>query len=224
MDITSTTATDPAVPDFSKANSGSQLGKEEFLKLLVAQLSNQDPLNPLEGQEFASQLAQFSSVEALLNIESALGQNMELSALIAQSTNSGVAASLIGKTVTAGDNYVDWSGEGESTLHYDLDGSAEKVTIEIKNEAGVVIRTIETKGQDTGENFAAWDGKTDAGDVADKGAYTFEAKAIGFDGAEIPVTTHTTGLVDRVSFTAEGIILWIGSVSIKMADVRSVAQ
>ncbi len=220
MEITSVGAANGAAP----APSNNSLGKEEFLTLLVAQLSNQDPLNPLEGQEFAAQLAQFSSVEALLNIESALGANMELSALIAQSTNSGVAAGLIGKTVTANQNYVDWSGEGETNINYELSDSAETVRIEIKNEAGVVIRTIDTNAQETGDNNAIWDGKTDAGDVADKGAYTYEATATGFDGEELEVTTHTKGLVDRVSFTADGIVLWIGSVSMKMSDVSSVAQ
>lgn len=217
----STIPTDAAA---SASSGGSALGKEEFLQLLVAQLSNQDPMNPLEGQEFAAQLAQFSSVEALLNIEGALSENAELSALIAQSTNSGVAAGLIGKSVTAQGNAVDWSGDGESVINYDIESNAATVTVEIKNDAGVVIRTLELTGQESGANTAAWDGKTDAGDVAEKGSYTFSVKAVDSDGADVAAATHTKGIVDRVSFTPDGIVLWMGETPVSMSAVTSVSQ
>ena len=222
MEVSPTTPT--TQPTGLGAPGGSALGKEEFLQLLVAQLSNQDPLNPLEGQEFAAQLAQFSSVEALLNIESALGENASLSALIAQSTNSGVAAGLIGKTVSATGSDVNWNGSDETSVNFDLDSSADTVTVRILTSSGVVVRTIELSGLEAGENNVAWDGKTDAGDVADSGAYTFEASAKGFEGEDVSVTTHTHGVVDRVSFTSDGIVLWIGDVSLKMSDITSVGQ
>lgn len=83
-----------------------EMDKEAFLRLLVTQLSNQDPLNPTEGAEFAAQLAQFTSVEQLTNINSALESQAEASEWLAQGMQSGVAADLIGRHITASDPQV----------------------------------------------------------------------------------------------------------------------
>lgn len=95
----------------NQAAASAVMGKDDFLRLLVTQLGNQDPLNPMDGQEFAAQLAQFSSVEQLLNISDVLAQNGEMNGLLAQSINSGVASGLIGKTVQASGNAISWDGE-----------------------------------------------------------------------------------------------------------------
>ena len=198
------------------------LGKEDFLTLLVTQLSNQDPLNPLEGQEFAAQLAQFSSVEALLNIETALEMNTEISALLAQSTNSGVAAGLIGKSVTAESNHLFVRGGGEVPVSFDLASPAASTVITIKNEGGAVVRTITSGAKESGQNTVSWDGKNDAGDQLPDGNYTFDVTGTDINGETIATTTYTKGVVDRVSFTAEGILLWIDDVSFAMSTVTSV--
>ena len=68
------------------------MGKDEFLLLLVTQMRHQDPMNPMDGQQFAAQLAQFSSVEQLINIDRTLAASGEMNSLLAQGVNSGVAA------------------------------------------------------------------------------------------------------------------------------------
>ncbi|MGA9120044.1 MAG: flagellar hook capping FlgD N-terminal domain-containing protein, partial [Bacteroidota bacterium] len=86
------------------ATASNQLGKDDFLKLLVTQLQNQDPLNPLQGTEFVAQLAQFSSLEQLTNINSSLEQNIQSNQLMTQSIGNSLAATLVGKDVRASSN------------------------------------------------------------------------------------------------------------------------
>lgn len=214
----------PGFDTSSLTQTKSILGKEDFLTLLVTQLSNQDPLNPLAGQEFAAQLAQFSSVEALLNIETALELNTEINGLLAQSMNSGVAAGLIGKTVTAESDHLFVKGDGVIPVTFDLASPAASTSITIKNEAGLVVRTITTGGQERGMNTVDWDGTNDAGEQLPEGNYTFSVAATDLSGEAVAATTFTRGQVDRVSFTPEGILLWIGDVSFAMSTVTSVGE
>src|SRR5690625_8037480 len=86
MDVQNVSHTNPA--ELTARASNSEMGKEEFLRLLVTQLSNQDPLNPMDGQEFAAQLAQFTSVEQLLNIQQTLVENGQLNSMLAEGINS----------------------------------------------------------------------------------------------------------------------------------------
>lgn len=206
----------------SAASSSSTLGKDEFLKLLVAQLSHQDPLNPLEGHEFAAQLAQFTSVEQLTNINDGIANQSGVNSLLASSTNSGIAAGLIGKDVEADTNTVQWDSTGDRALQFELSSPATKVKVDIRDANGTVIRTIEKGLFDSGEHQLSWDGKNDAGvEVAD-GSYTFSVSAT--DRNDFPVGTRTflEGTVDRVTFGPEGILLWVNGVANHMSGIRSV--
>lgn len=207
--------------------SGSQsadLGREDFLLLLVTQLSNQDPLNPMDGQEFAAQLAQFSSLEQLVTMNDSIAQNGEINGLLAQSINSGVASGLIGKEIEANGNALQLKEGATNKLRFDLGEAAATVSIEIFNEAGVKVRTIENGQRAAGEQDYVWDGTDDEGKKLATGNYTFEVKASDAEGNDIGVTTYTRGLVDRVSFGRDGILLWIGQTSIAMGDVSSVSE
>jgi flagellar basal-body rod modification protein FlgD len=219
-------STDPAsLRSDSPSTSGrNALGKDEFLRLLVSQLSHQDPLNPLQGHEFAAQLAQFSSVEQLLNISNVLAANGEMSGLLAQSTNNGIAAGLIGKTITAAGGRVSLPGEGGTTLSFSLPNAAKSVKLAIKDSNGYVIRTIDLKGRSGGEHEIDWDGLDSSGARVPAGAYSFSVEAL--DGADAPITAETTisGRVSRVTFGKDGVQVWIGHVPISMNEVQSVAE
>lgn len=218
-------ATTPASSLFSGATGrkgGSKMGKDEFLRLLVTQLRNQDPTNPMDGQQFAAQLAQFSSVEQLMNIEKTLGSQGEMSGLLAQSINSGVAAGLIGKTVEAEGNVVGFNGADEAHLGFELPDSARQVTITIRDANGNLVREIDLKTRGAGKNTVTWDGKNSAGIMAQEGKYTFEVSANNGDNAPVYATPYSIGRVDRVTFGQDGIRLWMGGASIAMSSVRSV--
>lgn len=201
---------------------GGALGKDEFLQLLVTQLKYQDPMNPMDGQEFAAQLAQFSSVEQLVNISDVLAENGQMNGVLAQSINSGVAAGLIGKNVEAAGNAITWNGGDPAEMRFELESSAQEVTITVTNEAGVVMREYALGGHAGGPNAFEWDGKTSHGAAAAPGTYSFHVAATDAAGEAVEAETFSYGKVDRISFGQDGVRLWLGEHSIAMSDVSSV--
>lgn len=203
--------------------SGANLGRDEFLQLLVTQLSNQDPLNPMDGQEFAAQLAQFSSLEQLIGINESMIQSGEINGLLAQSVNSGVAADLIGKTIEAEGNQFNFNGEETTNLRFELSTAASDIQIEIYNPAGQLIRTESLSNLDSGEHTFEWDGNDGEGEQQLQGSYTFQVSASDTEGNSVSTRTFISGQVDRVTYNQNGIFLWIGDTSISMGNVSSVS-
>lgn len=202
---------------------GDALGKEEFLKLLVAQMSHQDPLNPLQGHEFAAHLAQFTSVEQLININDGIAGQADLNSILAQSINSGVAAGLIGKNVEATANGFT-IGESSTSLNagVELASTATSVTVTIKNGNGDAVHSIELGAQAEGKHDFTWDGKNADGATVPAGDYYFEVTALDAQGDTIESAPVMRGVVDRVTFTQEGIKLWVNGSPIAMGAVTSV--
>lgn len=215
-------ATLPSATDRSKKVGDSTMGKDEFLKLLVTQLGNQDPLNPMDGQEFAAQLAQFSSVEQLMNISGALAESGEMNAMLAQSVNSGVAAGLIGKTVETASNRMNLDGENPIDLAFRLDDSADSVKVTILDEAGNLVRQIDLNGRSSGDHTFEWNGDDLSGQRVKAGLYSFEVEATNKAGETVTAEELFRGTVDRITFGQDGIMLWIGKVKVPMSDVESV--
>lgn len=201
---------------------GAAMGKEDFLKMLVTQLRNQDPMNPLEGHEFAAQLAQFSSVEQLIGISDALSETSRINGMLAQSINSGVAAGLIGKTVFAAGDAVHLPPDGAAELHFKLERAAQNVTATIRDAAGNVVRTFELGANDAGEHGITWDGLDANGARVPPGTYRLDLTAIDSADAPVEAESFVKGAVDRVSFGKHGILLWIGDRSVAMENVESV--
>jgi flagellar basal-body rod modification protein FlgD len=226
MDIDSViAATSPAIEKTkTKENGSSTLGKDEFLRLLVAQLSNQDPLNPMDGQEFAAQLAQFSSVEQLININETLGIQGSMQQLLAQSISNSSAAGLIGKMIEAEGSKVAVGAEGDVPIRFELADAASEVKITIEDGAGTVVRTIDLQNLGKGEQSFTWDGMKSTGGRVPSGNYVIKITATGTDGKSIDATTIARGRVDRVSFGQDGATLWIGDVSVPLSSVRSVSD
>lgn len=221
--ITNTTSSQDA-PQIGTTGTqaGGALGKEEFLHLLVTQLKNQDPMSPMKGQEFAAQLAQFTSVEQLININDVLAQNGDMNGMLAQSINSGVAAGLIGKTVEASGNTMGWNGSDPSQMTFELADAAADVSVSIRNAAGVEVRVVDLGGRSAGAHSFEWDGMTGTGAAAASGTYTFDVTAIDSRGTPVAAKSATSGVVDRVTFGKDGVRLWLGEHSVAMSDVSSV--
>src|SRR5690606_23139416 len=147
--------------------------------------------SPTDGQQFAAQLAQFSSVEQLMNIDQTLAANGQMNGILAQSVNSGVAAGLIGKNVEADGNTVHWDGENDTTLHFELGAPARDVTVRIRDAAGQVVRELDLGSYGAGEQSVTWDGKITKGGVGSPGTYTFEVLATptAKGAATVPIRT-----------------------------------
>lgn len=214
----------PTPTSASGALTGKQvMGKEEFLKLLVTQLKNQDPTNPMDGQQFAAQLAQFSSVEQLINIEKGITTQSQNQGLLAQSMNSGLAAGLIGKHVVAESDQLYYAGSGNQPLQFKLESAAAGTTITIYDAAGGVVREMEVGSLPAGtQSNVSWDGKNAAGKTVPPGTYTFGVKAADAAGAPIGAQPMADGKVDRVTFGPEGTLLWFGNRSVPMSAVTTI--
>ena len=189
---------------------------DSFLKLLTQQLKYQDPLSPMDSTQFTTQLVQFTSVEQQIK------QNKSLESMVSlqKSLESANAVNYIGKEIETGGHSVLLQG-GEATVSYRLDAPAKDVMVQIKNSAGVVVRTL-AGGTGAGTNTVAWDGRTDAGQRLADGTYSFAVAAKDSRGNLVPVTTGFTGIVDAVDIAGDSIMLRVGAARIPLADVTAV--
>jgi flagellar basal-body rod modification protein FlgD len=163
------------------------LGKDDFLRLLVTQLTHQDPLNPLDQNQFMSQTAQFAQLEELQNMSRAIAD------LAATATSGGAAqaAVLLGKTVKVAGRDVRLDGQGPASLAYTVEGSATPVQIQITDQQGTVVRTISTFAAGPGAYTVAWDGRDAGGRPLPPGSYYYRVSALSAAG-------------HAVAFAAEG--------------------
>jgi len=196
----------------------SVLGKDDFLKILVTQLQNQDPTNPVKGDDLAAQLAQFSSVEQLQNINETLSNASELDLLLNQAINNTMATTLIGNTVRAFGNGVNDDGE----LHYQLANAAHEVTIQISDASGEVVRTVHLDEQNAGQQVYKWDGKDDAGRHLRDSQYTFSVQATDVNGDAVDSETFIVGTINSIQYQNGNAVLRIGDLTVNLAEVLEI--
>ena len=180
----------------TKEAKASAMGKDDFLHLLVTQLQNQDPLNPADSTEFTAQLATFTSLEELQNINSTLeGVSSSQSIL----TNS-QAVDYIGKQIQAvGDQLNLRNGQGD-TIEFELSGDAAGVYVRIYNQYGDFVRDLEAGPTAAGHQSITWDGQDMYGQLAPDGPYHYEISSVDAAGNAVPATTFTTGRVSGVYY------------------------
>lgn len=200
----------------------SVLGKDDFLKLLLAQLRYQDPLSPLEGTEFAAQLAQFSSLERLSNINDAVNQGVDANYYLAQSINNTMAATLIGKEVKLSGNIAKNIGQDSIKLGYKLPAEAKSVTIKIYNSSGALVRTMNSNQTALGEHKIDWNFKDNSGNRLPEGNYRFEVEALSHTDEMMTIEKFLFGTIDGVKFSDSGTKLIIGKLDYMLSDILEI--
>lgn len=192
--------------------------QDDFLKLLIAQLQNQDPLHPMDNQEFAAQLATFNSLGQLIEINDKLGtlQNSQ------GSMNQYNAASLIGKEIASAGNQINLSSGSSATIGYRLGGNAAKVGIGIFNGAGELVRRIDAGARPGGDQALLWDGKDALGKTVPPGVYSFEVSAVDVNGKKIPATGKLQGVVTGVKLDGSEPVLEVGGLDVPLSSVTAV--
>jgi len=194
------------------------MNSEDFLKLFLAQLQNQDPLEPQDAAAMLDQLSQMSLVEQSFNNNTALN-----SLLDAQNSASNLSSvSLIGKDVKATGNSISFDGAASTNLQFNQTVSTASNEISIKNADGTVVRTITTGALASGDASVAWDGKDSSGNLLSAGSYTFSVNGTTSTGSTVSATTYTSGKVSGISFSSGTSTLQIGSTTIPFSDVISV--
>lgn len=189
---------------------------DAFLNLLTTQLQNQNPLEPLDTNEFTAQLVQFTSVEQ------AIATNKNLEQLVALSlTNAFTSAvSYIGKTVSAAGTSAQLDG-GTATWNYSLDAASPETTITISNSAGLPVYT-ETRSAGAGNNAFVWDGKLADGTEAPDGTYTISIDAKDANGNKVTADTQIDGIVQAVDLTGSEPVLTVNGQQIPLSAVRAI--
>jgi flagellar basal-body rod modification protein FlgD len=172
----------------------SSLDQDAFLTILVAQLTHQDPLNPMEDTEMTSQLAQFSSLEQLTNINKGitnLNDSMSQNDMLA-------AVSFIGKEVKAEGYKVSLSEGNASTIYYGFGETVSKIMMNIYDAEGAIVRTVELGSKDAGTYQYTWDGKDENGELLPDGQYGVGILGEDVGGDYVMVQTEISGRVDAV--------------------------
>lgn len=202
------------------AGPGDILDKDDFLLLLVAQLKAQDPLKPMDSTEFTAQLAQFSSLEQLYNVN----DNLEYLQLYQASMNNSQAVSLIGKSIKASGNAIAAHGGNADPIHFALASDADGVFVSIYDATGALVKTIESGGFGAGEQTIQWDGTNNEGQKVADGAYAFEIIAIDENENVVDTATFTVAKVTGITFKNGIVYLVAGNKEIPIGDVVEVTE
>lgn len=173
-----------------------ELGKDDFIKLMTAQMKHQDPFSPVKNEEMAAQLAQFSSLEQMTNVN----QNLEKMAAAQKPTENVLAASLIGKRVMTDSSRFLMAKGQQPELKFDMPSDGENVMVSVVDAKGEVIRDYELGTMAKGPQTIRWDGKNGKNLDAIPGEYTFRVNANDGKGTPLTIENSTSGLVEGVVF------------------------
>lgn len=223
MDIAAINSNTSQVQAANGQMGNAELGKEDFLQLLVTQLRHQDPVNPMKSAEFASQLAQFNSVEQLINVNDGLKQLSQQQQSMSSGLVNTMAASLTGKQVKVQTDQISLGESGSRDINFNLGSTASDATITIRDADGTVVRTEELQNLTKGENSWTWNGRNNSGTNVPEGEYTVEVAAKDGD-TKVKSTTYLNGTVDKIKYSSEGVKLIVDGISVGLGDVEEIGE
>lgn len=196
-----------------------ELGKTAFLELMIAQLNNQSPTDPQDNSQWVAQLAQFSSVESLEN----LNTTVQSIAGNYRSSQALQASAMVGRDVlvATNDGYKTYSGQINGVA--ELPAGTSEAVVSVFNEAGELVRKVHMGQQAGGDMNFSWDGKNERGEVMPTGNYKVSVQA-RYSGDMTDVATYLAANVDSVSIDSKGAVTLNlgGKGSVGIADVKQI--
>lgn len=197
-----------------------ELEKNDFIKLMSVQLQHQDPTSPLKNEEMAAQLAQFSALEQMQNVN----QTLEKMSRETKSRDSLMASQFIGKQVVTDSSRFELDENRSAELKFELQGDAENVAVAVLDQNQKVIREIPLDKLKKGNNSVKWDGRDEKGIESSVGAYSFRVTA--YDAAKTPVKVETgiKGLVEGVEFENGQPLLLVGDKRLPLNEVSRIQE
>lgn len=202
-------------------NTSKEMGKQDFLTLFTAQLKNQDPLDPVKNEAFVAQLAQFSSLEALTNMQTSLDGFVK-----SMSANQMInGASLIGKKVSVADALTHMEKGGRIDASIDLAQGASGVTLTVQDSQGRLVQELVAGAQTPGTVQLSWDGLDAMGNPAPSGSYLLSAQAVvNGKNTQVPVQTMVS-IVGANTLTDGTVSLQLdGGKTVLLKDVQRVGM
>jgi flagellar basal-body rod modification protein FlgD len=227
-----TMAVQSTISDIQKANAAAQeaattkdttgtLGKNDFLKLLTAQLQQQDPTQPMDNTEFVAQLAQFSSLEAMNNVNDTLTELLAAKGTSVQTT----AASLVGKTAIFETDDVVLEKGKTATITANLSQAATNVNVVIQDDDGTTVRVLTPGAMASGSQRIEWDGLDSNGDAVESGTYTVQITASDINGSAVSLTQSGSARITGITYEDDGTPLFMaGGNSLKLSDISEVDE
>lgn len=196
-----------------------ELGQEDFLDLMVAQLRNQDPMKPMEDGEFLTQMAQFSTSTGIQELKDSFKSFSESM----QSGQTLQAASLVGRSVLAPTGVGRLEEGGSLSGSVELPESSGNVEVRIFNQSGELVRSIGLGQQAAGTVPFKWEGLDDQGQALPAGEYLIEASADTGEGAEAVETLITTEVENVTINRSGGLLLGLnGGRTLELSEVRQI--
>ena len=191
---------------------------DTFLKLLTTQLQHQDPLDPMDANQFTEQLVQFSQVEQSIEAN----KNLEKLLALASTNSTADAVSYLGRNIEAkgGTNML---SNGKADWRYRLPENADSTTIFVSDSAGKLVYSVAGE-TDAGTHDFSWDGKDKQGNQLADGAYTIEVGAQNSVGDDIAVENYVSGVVTSIQSDEQGVYLMLQDVGIPATSVRNVSD
>lgn len=202
----------------AKKTPSNELGKDAFLQLMAAQMSYQNPLEPMENTQFLAQMAQFSALEQMQNV----AKGMETLALTQTAATNSQMVNLIGKRVISPGDSFTLDGQNPVDLRYSLkDAPKEPLELWVSDGKGTLLRRVDLQNVTAGLNSVRFDGRAADGTALSAGNYTYAIRTkSGKTVADL--TTYANNLVDSVAFQGQSITLKSGGRTITLADVSEV--
>lgn len=211
----------PSSTPSNASGSPSALGQNQFLQLMIAQLKNQDPTQPLDSNQFLTQLAQFSQVTNTAQMT----QSVQALSNSLQSSQALQASTLVGRTVQVKGSTLSLASAGASASGaVELPSASPDVVVTISDPAGAEVRRIDLGTQAAGQVAFQWDGRTDSGGPAPAGRYTVSAVSVGAGSTAAALKTLVDARVDSVSLNgSSGVTLNLDGVGAKnLSDIQQI--
>jgi flagellar basal-body rod modification protein FlgD len=214
MSITSVSTTTDSTGSVT-SSAGTILGKDDFLTILVAQLENQDPLDPQDSTEFIGQMTQCSALEQQIQTN----ENLETLSSSVGSMEQYAAFQLLGTEIVASSDGFSFSGEAVE-LGFGLEEGVDDLELFVMDADGAVVASLDAGPAEAGSTFVSWDGSDDSGAQVACGDYTFAVRAA--DESDIEATLLVRGTVRQVSLEESGSVLSTGAGVFALSDVTDV--
>ena len=200
------------------------LGKDDFLQLLVTKLEHQDPLKPMEDEDFIAQLAQFSTLEQMNNIADGIATSNQWDYLQMHSINNVMASGLIGKDVKAEYSGVYVDATNEPQITYTMPSAASLVEIVVTDEAGQIVTTLTQDSVAAGINNFTWDGTDRSGNRVEEGYYQIEATALTEFGTTVQPSLSLVGQVEAVIYRDGSAYLRVDGTEVPLGDISAIGE
>lgn len=214
--IGSNTTTATTASDYMKQTTG--LSSNDFMKLFITQLQNQDPTAPQDASQMVAQMAQLAQVEQAYNTNT----NLQ-SILNAVNGSAGMSAvSFIGKTVAAQGSQISLAAGSQPQLNFNLTSAASRVQVAIQDVSGRTVRTLTAGNVPAGDGMMTWDGRDGNNNQLPSGIYSFTVSGTNSDGSTFSGTPLVKGAVTGVKLAQGAPILAVGGIDVPLANVTAV--